>query len=263
MKYFTAEFILRDNIDAFVELVKNGVIDINIRNLEEKTLLFYNYTQFKVLLSLGINIDAQDAYGDTWLHNRTSPGVQAFFNWLPSNPTVKFNPNLKNKAGKCLLTSWVDKKCIQDLLNMDTKHFTEELESIELLANTSFEFTVEDIKNIVTSYANRPEKNEHISRALLNPRILNSEELVEEILKYEPTFSSSKTTEDIEDLIVEFSNIKVAIKFQEYCRKYHRTSSYIIFSNCIVKRSAFEATPLIKQLRSDAAIFDRLKTLEI
>jgi len=291
MNYGDSNNILLGNNNTFIELVQNKVIDINIKNATGRSLLHGNPSKFKVLIPLGIDVDAQDDDGNTWLHNLDQRLVQEYFGYLlnsvdtstetdssakkdePEIKVKKFNPNLKNKAGNSLLMNWSNVNCITDLLILDEKYFSEPLRYMDIFENYRFKFTVKLAKELIFRHANSDvSKGDQfdISRLLLNPRILMDPEILAEVLKYDPDpFVNGYRSGQPMDCIYEYQILETATILQKYEETYFNARNtsdvyapkYKVFSTCIVKISDIEEDPLIKKLRKDGETFDKLKAL--
>jgi len=292
MDYINSRRILLGNPDVFTELVKTGVIDLTVKNTNDQTLLHDCTSQFKLLIELGIDVDAQDTDGHTWLHGLYSVKVQEYFGYLLNSVDIstetdssakkdtstetdksakKFNPNIRNKAGNSLLMCWDNVDCIRDLLILDEKYFSEPLRYLDLFENRRFEFQARDVKELLERYANEPSSKTDvfdISQLLLNKNILKNPEALKEVLKYDPDPITVNIDGNIPmDLIYAHQLIQSAGIMQEYCRTYAMSRGvlnevkYYIFSTCIVSVEMFNTNEVVKKLRKDGDTFDKVAAL--
>jgi len=125
LTYEAASMLLKYDFDTFKEQVDKGLIDIFIKDKNNRTLLWdcASSRGIDYLLKNGVDISAKDIDGDTVIHTDCFAALIRYDKLVH----LLFNPNTKDKEGRTLLETYDDSGAAY-LLNMDTKHFTEELQ---------------------------------------------------------------------------------------------------------------------------------------
>jgi len=95
--------LLHSNFAKFEQAVSLGIIDVNEVDTDGNSILFRNSfskLELELLIKLGINLDLQNKYGETWLHLWNESRIRALFAILKEKKyNVRFNPNLKHIGG--------------------------------------------------------------------------------------------------------------------------------------------------------------------
>jgi len=175
LSYKATVAVITHDIDTFNKLLDDGKIDITVKNKDGNTLFWEcnGSKMFDRLLGL-IPLDTVDNNGNAYTH------YEMFAELIKlEHPKLSFNPNIKNKKGLAPLQVYSGRGII-NLLNLDPKHFTEELQIADVLSTM---YVDSDIFDILKT------KGLDLSPLLLNKYVLGYVTIMKKLLETNPDIS--------------------------------------------------------------------------